>query len=355
MDEFDRKLEKIFCTPINKPYSYKRCINKALYKESEKRNNFFESKISKVVLATFGFTIIITSTVFAKDVYEMAKKLFASLSIGVENAISHHYIENVETDYIESNGISLKVNNVLMDDCNLDLMFECKIKGIIDGNVNGIAIDDVSIIDEDNQPIWYLNNNYEYEFQNKYIGNIKDIKTDSYATAIEKIDNSKCQFSYTLFSNKGFPKSKKLYIKISRILLNMENNNRIIEGAWNFEINLPQKFYNRSNITYKISDETKDIQLQKAILQPTGLNIRFQITIDEYLDSERIKYLFKNLRIEDEKGNIYQVNSDSGIFMDQWLNLEATFSINIYNTPNELKLIIPISEEKELNINLIKN
>ena len=238
-----------------------------------------------------------------------------------------------------------------MDDSNLDIMFECKIENI--NNISDIEIDDVAIFDESDNPIFYLNSDLE-KSENKYVGNIEDIKTSGYARNIENIDNNNYKFSYTLFSEKGFPKSKELYIKISKIIISINEDKKEINGEWNFNIKLPAKFYNRNNITYRVSDNDGSIKLEKAILQPTGLNLRFQI-INEYLDSKDIAYIFKNIKIEDESGNTYQVNSDSGISVDQWLNFGTTFSITSYEATDNLKLIVPISSEKELIVKLIKN
>lgn len=343
MDKFDEKLQIIFNEPVKKSNNYTHTIKQALYKANKKQTNFLNLRMKNLILATCCSLIIITNIVYGKELYNIIRNLFSSLNFGVDTAITNDYIQYIDMNYIESNGIKLKINNILMDDCNLDILFDCNTKKIHLDNINTIKLNDVTITDENNTPILYTN----------YSTNSADTKTDGYSIALEDSKNYKCQFSYNLFSNKGFPKSKKLYINIASLTI----NETIIDGSWNFTIDLNEKFFNRTNITYNIEDNNNNnnIKLYKAIMQPSGFNIRLQILTDEYLSSTDIAYMFKHIKIVDEMDKVYKVNSDSGIFMDQWLNLETTFSITNSQATNTLKLIIPFSESQEFIVVLKKN
>ena len=92
MDELDKQITKIFKTTINKPSSYNETIKNALYKKNNAKHIFNNFNIYKAILSTVCMAVLMTGVVFSKEIYSIAKKLFASLNKGVETAIDNDYI-----------------------------------------------------------------------------------------------------------------------------------------------------------------------------------------------------------------------------------------------------------------------
>jgi len=76
-----------------------------------------------------------------------------------------------------------------------------------------------------------------------------------------------------------FPKSKKLKFNFSKILLNEiyqneKENNIILTGNWEINIDVPQKMYNRQTVSYKVkSCSNQNFNITTAFASDTGFEI----------------------------------------------------------------------------------
>ena len=128
-------------------------------------------------------------------------------------------------------------------------------------------------------------------------------------------------------TRKSFPKSKKIYIRIFNLgytMYEMENNKPKINNAedfsmskyiWNFEIEVPEKFYERETVELKPESYIPGIEIQKITVTESGMVLRFKS--EEYnkmifegkdIPSEEfLKRQEEMLNITDENGKVYKV------------------------------------------------
>ncbi len=296
MNNIDNLIENTIQKQIYEPEEFEQVIVTAF--ETKKHTIIHSNIIIKFISLISAFIAITASVVFAKDISKWINNIFKpeTTSKGIIQMAEDGYIQNTNMDFIEDNGISVKVDNILMDDYNLDIVFEVKSKGNIEPIYN-IEISDLIISDENNNLIYCSYDRidlyedfckkHNIEFSNKNMHN--NYTNEGYQTeVIERTDNS-VKFLYKLYST-GYPKSKKLIFdfKNINIISRVENitNDRVsqnLEGEWNIEVDLPEVFYNRKNLIYSVKDKNdkkNNIILKEAI--GTYTEMRIELTIKKY-------------------------------------------------------------------------
>lgn len=253
MDNLDKKIQSIVKQKIMESSNYTYTIENTLHnlKDAKTMDIIKNISIVKYITAIFTMIIVTTGIVFAKDISHYVKNFFNNNN-GIDNAINNGYIENVNMQYINSNGTNVKIENLLMDDYNLNFNSKIKLNDTIKVNkILDINFEDVIISDENNRILYcnnknsfedYCNkNNLKYEFlafNNNYINaGINDY--------IKSIDNPNNEISiiYNLSTDK-FPKSKLLNINLKNIVIRTSNDeNLTLVGNWQIEVDIPEKFW----------------------------------------------------------------------------------------------------------------
>lgn len=374
---FENNIRKIFTEEIKVPYHTKNTIRKTLRQQKEKNNNKKKKiNIIRSLATACACCILVTGVVFAKDITNIIKNFFVN-NEGMDNAIENGYIDNPNMEYINSNGTEIKINSVLMDDYNLSL--EIGIKGdFIKENISELSFPDMIITDESKNILYcedkdtfekYVkDNNLDYKWKdnnNHYINSGSN-------WYIKSINGDTIDLIYNLFTDNQYPKSKKLFINLNKILCSENEKNIMIEGNWNLEYDVPEKFYNREEIIYNVkncsSDKIKSLQVvvsetttKMQLTTDEKPNLLYDINDDEETKERKIQEelekeqnmtiqdfensrKFKDEYIENDKGEkFYPSNStseDTGysyIDMSYLLHWQ-TFNLNKYNTTNRLKL-----------------
>lgn len=187
------------------------------------------------------------------------------------------------------------------------------------------------------------------------IGNVKSSPENRTITA-----------NITLNARDSFPRSKKLYIRIfnpgyTMVELGEVNGNKEIVNAedfqlskseWNFEIDVPEKFYERQTIELKPKNEIPGIEISKISLTEAGMKLKF--TSEEYntmifegkdmTTEEFEKAKSGMLAITDANGKIYKI-LNGGTTMNK---NEYSFSIDVNKNDLENKLFINYKHEGTL-------
>ena len=264
----------------------------------------------------------------------------------IKEAIEDGYNEEVEMDYIEQDGIGAKVDSLVMtDDCfeaNISFNFSDDI--LLDSEMFsfGYAVYD----DQKNiygvEPRMHIGKKEKYDYYTPYM--YKEIgveynKKDIYAIQLNDASgrgnisaegrNIKSQINMS--SSKGFPRSKKIYIRVfdlgySMTQVDTENNTHkmsqaedftITNSEWIFEIDLPEKFYDRETTKLKLKDDIPGLQIEKITVTELGLVIRgnlegfnelIKLGIDMPVEEWKNKRN-ETMYITDEDGNTYYENS----------------------------------------------
>lgn len=216
---FDKKDENI-------PLSTQNTIKNAL-KNTHKQKNISFTMLKRIAIFIISFGIIITTTVYAKDIINFLTSIFTNSNSGIDTAVENGYVQNVDMDLIECNNIGVKVDYILMDDHNLDISFVYKYYDET-SSFNSLTFSNLTIKDEQDNILCLMSeNSSDLTNINKIIGtSIKSVAEPIF------IDANTIKESL-LITAENFPISKTLYIDISEMVLKAENNTINIKGNWN--------------------------------------------------------------------------------------------------------------------------
>ena len=258
-----------------------------LHRVRKKLKERLKSKgiIPKNLIIVFAILLIaISSFVIAKEIF---KHFFLDSSNGVEEALNDGYVENYELQNNSySNGISVDVESVLMDDYNLAIVFCLKFDNIeYVKNAYYCNFDNLLIMDENNNLIV---TKFEGKIKDSKLLNFFDINNNypgisngNESVHIKSKDDDEIVLTYITNSSE-FPKSHKLKIITDEISLHYSEDNfgekiDTINGDWNIEVDLPEEFYNRRTEVYTLeSSNDKNLELLEANLSQTGIRIEFK-------------------------------------------------------------------------------
>ena len=258
-----------------------------LHRVRKKLKERLKSKgiIPKNLVIVFAILLIaISSFVIAKEIF---KHFFLDSSNGVEEALNDGYVENYELQNNSySNGISIEVESVLMDDYNLAIVFCLKFDNIeYVKNAYYCNFDNLLIMDENNNLIV---TKFEGKIKDSKLLNFFDINNNypgisngNESVHIKSKDDDEIVLTYITNSSE-FPKSHKLKIITDEISLHYSEDNfgekiDTINGDWNIEVDLPEEFYNRRTEVYTLeSSNDENLELLGANLSQTGIRIEFK-------------------------------------------------------------------------------
>ena len=241
--------------------------------------------LKDVIIVFIAAMIIISGYVIGR---EIVKHFFIDSSDGVEKAVENGYIEDYEIEKSnKSNGVSIEVESVLMDDYNLAINFCLKFddKSYID-KINYCEFDNLLIMDENNNLIVtkFEGNNNDSNLLNFFAQrghHYTGLSDRSDSIHIKSKSDNEIIMTYATHSSE-FPKSHKLNIMLDRISLYSSNNDLeekidTIKGEWNIEVELPEEFYNRETVVYTLeSTNDENLELLEANLSETGIRIKFK-------------------------------------------------------------------------------
>lgn len=329
-----------------------------------------KNKIIATVCASF---ILISGIVFATNITNIVNKRKSDrgLGDGIDTAVDNGYIEETKAEFSNNDniGIDITLENFLMDDTNLSanliFVFDDTMKEKINlDKAYEVELLGLIIRDEEDRILYGGNDeemfrnyceenslNYIFaEFNENYINSGVGCFIDS------KGDNS-INLLYNMYSE-GFPKSKKLYITLTKLsIAEWEGEKHIINGEWNLTVDVPEKMYIRSEENYKVVKcENKDFNVYTAKVSNTGFELGVIISnvkvpevedlqdIDSYEIKRAISSKFSY--ITNEQGEKFEVafspgRKVKGEFLEgNKFDFYETFSMTKYNATNRIKVIL---------------
>lgn len=332
---------------LENEYSKEKNYQKILYKEKK-----VVSMKRKILNIAAIFLVIVVAGVLSTNIYaeiqwnkefDIYKNLPSVRTKGTLAEIKEDgYAEVIDTDYITQDGISIKVNKMLLTDdvlsIDLNFKFDENVNvdydmfnfgySIYDENKNIYAVSSRMHLGEDIK----VDNTARYLYEELGIkynkNNITESQlTNSSSNGVETIDkeNRTMNMNITLRAKDKFPQSKKLYIRIFDLgysLMETDTNTRKItnmkdfklsNSKWNFEITVPDKFYERNTKELKLESQIPGIEFKNITITDTSLNLTFKSEeYDELIkagkDMDSSEFLEKNqkmLYISDKTGNRY--------------------------------------------------
>ena len=341
-NSFKEYLENMY----NKDSNYKQILSKEKGVVNMKRKIL---NIAAIFLAVI-LAVLISTQIYAKIKWNIEFKEYKNLpsteTKGTLKEIKEDgYAEVLDMDYLTQDGVGIKLNSILLtDDClDIDVTFKFDENLEVDSQMFSAGF---AIFDE-NKNIYSIHSRMHIgEEKNKYdnitLLTYKELgveydKKDVYAIQLASNsgitlgdvdeENKTIDMNITLRAKDKFPQSKKLYIRLfdpgfSMVDLDTNNNEASLINAedfslsdakWNFEIDVPDKFYERNSVELKPENEISGIEFKNITITDTGLNLIFKS--EEYdelikdgkdMDSSKfLEKIQKMLYISDKNGNRY--------------------------------------------------
>lgn len=261
-----------------------------------------------VVVLLLGAT---SSSLYAKIKWNIEFEEYQNRPVGeakgnLDEVRESDYAEVLNMDYVTQDGIGIKVDSILLtDDC-----FDAKVSFQFDEEkqVNsqtfryGFAVYDeskniygifsrtrVGDKKDNTTPFIYKELGVKYDKNDIYVTQLDD------SAGVELIEVNEAE--RTIVNNLNirardvFPQSKKIYIQIFDLGYDMYDMSSINEkkhtidtkesfdvtdAKWLFEIDVPEKFYERNTIELKLDKEIPDLEIEKATVSETALVLIFK-------------------------------------------------------------------------------
>lgn len=303
--------------------------------------------------------LFVTSGVaMATDLGEHLKNIFwPNSSEGVITAVQHGYVSNIKTDYQDSDGIAVKIDTVLMDDFNFIIDFNIKLDEKYDINkFKSLYLKDLKVVDEMGKIVFVTHESEEWK---NYLGG------HSYSINV-KNENELIATFIASGNPEAFPKINKLFITFSQIKCysNIDMDNKIYNGNWNFEIDLPKEFANRETIDYNVKKcNDNKTTLSKAVLSNTGSRIELttftdKIDYDIIHSSEAGRQIFKEVYLKTSDGKIFSPTARSdgdgnlSLSSNNTIDFYQTFNLTKYEATDKLTVVLVTNKNEKINIEL---
>ena len=200
----------------------------------------------------FLFLIVIASSILYGDnfFFNFSSNTEGNVNKNSSTFIEDYNIPSVDMDYKYCKGVGVKISNLYMDENNIYIIFDLKLKKSLLENIHSVEIKDMIITDENSNIIFcrdyetyknfYNSNNLYSKNLDFNLNNTLTLKFDT--KFIEKNENH-IKYLYIFTPTDKYPISKDLYINFNNINLHTKTfhtNSNIIpkEGSWKFKINL---------------------------------------------------------------------------------------------------------------------
>lgn len=309
--------------------------------DKEENYNSISSKIKggidmkkKILNIVAVLLIVLVTGVTAKSVYakiawhieykEYENRNVITRTIAIDE---NNYSENLNMDYVYQDEIGIKIKSLMITNDYVQLYFDIKFDKEMKIDKDDISYG-IAIYDENNN-IYTVNDRMHHN-KNKSSYRKKLYKELGVKSANMLSSSSFYDLSgIRMTSSEGFPKSKKLYIRIFDIgyttykyddthkkIIGYEEN-CLSDSEWQFEIDVPEKFYKRTTVELVPSKEVEGIVINKAELTETALIMNVNINgFRDFLMSGRDmeteefnKSSDAAFYISDGDGNIYTASS----------------------------------------------
>ncbi len=354
MDNLDKYIVNTLKPEITEHSNYENTIINSL-KDIEKPKSNLNELLKKVAIIIISITTI-SGVAFAKQITVALKNFFEAKAINNNN---NSYIQKLDDNIKKIDGLTIKLNSIIVDDFNIQLIIEYAYENDI-----SLVNSDILIKDE-NSNLIFENNDAEGlgPFSDSYLnktkqnyndrGNIRNNENtgqhqfaSEYKTSYINIENNKLIRKIELHPREDikFPKSKTLYIQMKDFIIqnNSGTTNKIerINKECSFEIELDEKFVSRETHDY-IQEETNSKQKFKVLaaeLSNTQLRLKMEYTGKESLLNIVNMMDLSSIQIFDENNNMY-INTEAFYFFNnQFLYLK--FNTNGNKLSDRLIIII---------------
>ena len=357
------------------------------------RKQIMSKRKSLNFISTFIVTIMlvgISTGIYAKVQWNIGFKEYQNreYELGlatIKDAEEIGYLENIEMDYIIQDDIGVKLDSLLITDEYFETTVNFKFPENMEINTETLSYNFAIYDDESNVYGIYKRLNLEnVDKFDKYtpymyeeIGvdyNRLDLYSlqlcDTLGSNCISAENHTLLSKITLDSSKGLPKSKKIFVRISNLGFTMTeiSNNPNIENfnenfdisnkEWIFEIDIPEKFYERTTTELTLKDNIENLSIEKIAVSEVGLIVRGTLNgFDDMLKSTSTPAKETDLRnktiyITDENRNIYYEKTYGLVANKDWFRMNFEITKNMLN--QKFFLNVKIGEKIQTSELIIK-
>lgn len=298
-----------------------------------------------VVLVFFG----INAGINAKNHWDIGFKGYEDVErpldySTVKDATEAGYTEMLDMDYVVQDGIGVKLNSLLMTDEYVEITADFKFPEDMEINTETFCFS-FGVCDEEKNvyavstrlngysPDWSSQSSVEYikEMYQKWeiAFDRTNILGDNFISSgigapVISAKNHTITSKMTFTPFDVYPKSKKLYVSIKDLGFTMvdfsgeENYTEdfdVSDVEWNFEIDVPEKFYERTMTKLDLSEEIPNLTLDKVEVSEIYLVVKGSLEgFFEHVNEGEIPLKWtetweKSIYITDEDGEMYYCNN----------------------------------------------
>ena len=369
---FEDEIEKILNEDIIIPDSV--LEKKEIAFNQIRKNKKVKFSHRKNMAAAVMTIIIIGGIMFGNTAIAAIKKCLFGYDNAVQKAVDNGYIQNIDDNIMKDSGVEIKVNNILKDSKRIALSLNLKFdnKNLmkyfkymkIDTSIatdTGVTIPfsfsdyDFNLDEETGELIFnevetlqeinYANGNMvlENDLKNTSSLNLKVEKIELYADASTQID---------LGILPQLDNDTKNQLEEAGVNLYKE-----INGTWETNIKLDEKFKDVKPIKYKVSENNNFINIVSAELLPTGMDITFNYNNQTKPLTKEIQKEISNIRLVDYRGITYKPTEGiSQTYLDDnKTNITKTFCVTSFDKIGDIKMIIKDLNGNTQEIKLVKD
>lgn len=327
-ENFDNKL-KSECNEIKEQINPpQELINRTILRvrevEQERRYRGKKSTVllSKIVAMFVTAVVLVEGAAFAFKKQDILSLLFSNVDKGIETAIEYGNVHNVDMDYIDVDGLRFKVEFVLMNEYNFDLVL--KFDNLDEyANANGIGeVKEVLLV----EPVVKGNNDIILYADTLSLSNFKSqqcIEVEDKHYIILHGYNAYDAFPIENIEKINIEKTEMKFFTIDTNTKSLEYNEKI-------EINLEDVNIDNVKTNYELDDNR--IEKYNIFLSSTNLKVELYFKEDVIRNIDTKKTYLKN-----NYGKKYFANSEY-IYDKNYVSL--TFPISNYQELEDLKLYL---------------
>ena len=304
-------------------------LNQKVAEKEKRRYN-----LSKVAAIFITLTLVSTG-VFAKDIGNWFAKIFSNVDESVQVAVEHGFVQNVDMDYIEHDGIAIKVNSLIIDDNKINIVFDVKgEKEAISAEIDGdIAFKDFKLTGDSEEY-----SAYDY-----------GLVSTCFERKIKKINSQNCLIIAKL-SNIEQPLSflNNITVVIDGIYLKNKNDiTEINNNIWEFDVDITNENYKNLKFCKYEIEENEFVNLSEIKISNTSaaLKLNFKANFEDF------KLITKeSIFVEKDNGEVFVCRDVCRIENN---TIKMNIPLTVYDETENLKIKIKLPDE-EIVLNAYK-
>lgn len=287
--------------------------------EKNKSKLWFSRKVATI----FACFIIVSSVAFAGDWENFFAKLFYNMDSKMSLAIEDGYIQNIDMDYVECNGVKIKVDYLLFDEQEI----------YISNNIN---------MQEDFDEVYLKNFILKDDMDNIIFDSTNNFNNVSVESKNKNLSQNTSEILNRFYKyNSKFENMNNISMEIFSIAARNKEGVKEINGTWKINLNVDDMYKNSEQ--YDINKVIGKIKEYDIKFKNHKLDIELQMN-----DNKEKTYEFNksDIYFEDENENKYYPTNEFDIYDNI---LKFSIKLNKNTSVEKSKLIIEYCENKKKN------